>query len=121
MSKDVKKAIDNYVALDRDNRETMKTNSVGAYLFQADPNKRWFDENNPLSTRHIGYLIKKYSKLVGIGDVSPHNLRRTAITQAFKQKAPIRNIQRLSGHQDLNTLRLYNFDKENLEANALIH
>lgn len=116
---DVKKAIDNYLALDRDNRQTMKTDGVDAYLFQADPNKRWFGENNPLSTRHIWYLVKKYSKLVGIGDVSPHDLRRTAITQAFKQKVPIRNIQRMSGHQDLNTLRLYDLDRENLEDNAI--
>jgi site-specific recombinase XerD len=119
LPKDVKKAIDNYLALDRDNRQTMKTNGVDAYLFQADPNKRWFGENNPLSTRHVWHLVKKYSKLVGIGDVSPHDLRRTAITQAFKQKVPIRNIQRMSGHQDLNTLRLYDLDRENLEDNAI--
>ncbi|MEO6589799.1 MAG: tyrosine-type recombinase/integrase [Pyrinomonadaceae bacterium] len=119
LPKDVKKAIDDYLALDRDNRQTMKTNGADAYLFQADPNKRWFGENNPLSTRHIWHLVKKYSKLTGIGDVSPHDLRRTAITQAFKQKVPIRHIQRMSGHQDLNTLRLYDIDRENLEDNAI--
>jgi site-specific recombinase XerD len=119
LPKDVKKAIDNYLALDRENRKTMKTNGVDAYLFQADPNKRWFGENNPLSTRHIWHLVKRYSKLAGIGDVSPHDLRRTAITQAFKQRVPIRHIQRMSGHQDLNTLRLYDLDRENLEDNAI--
>ena len=116
---DVKKAIDHYLRLDRSNRETMKTNGEDAYLFQADPNKRWVGVNSPLSTRHVWYLVKKYSKLVGIGDVSPHDLRRTAITQAFKQKVPIRNIQRMSSHQDLNTLRLYDLDRENLEDNAI--
>lgn len=116
---DVKKVIDNYLSLDRENRQTMKTNGEDAYLFQADPNKRWFGENNPLSTRHVWHLVKRYSKLAGIGDVSPHDLRRTAITQAFKQKVPIRNIQRMSGHQDLNTLRLYDLDRENLEDNAI--
>ncbi|MGI8466862.1 MAG: tyrosine-type recombinase/integrase [Pyrinomonadaceae bacterium] len=119
LPKDVKKAIDNYLNLDRNNRQTMKTNGEDAYLFQADPNKRWAGENNPLSSRHIWHLVKKHSKLVSIGDVSPHDLRRTAITQAFKQKVPIRNIQRMSGHQDLNTLRLYDLDRENLEDNAI--
>jgi site-specific recombinase XerD len=119
LPKDVKKAIDNYLALDRENRKTMKTNGVDAYLFQADPNKRWFGENNPLSTRHVWHLVKRFSKLAGIGDVSPHDLRRTAITQAFKQRVPIRHIQRMSGHQDLNTLRLYDLDRENLEDNAI--
>ena len=115
---DVKKAIDNYLKLDRENRDVMKTNGADAYLFQAEPNKRWFGENKPLSTRHVWHLVKKYSKLAGIGDVSPHDLRRTAITQAFKQRVPIRHIQRMSGHQDLNTLRLYDLDRENLEDNA---
>ncbi len=119
LPKDVKKAIDDYLALDRDNRQVMKTNGADAYLFQADPNKRWFGENKPLSTRHVWHLVKKHSTSVGIGDVSPHDLRRTAITQAFKQKVPIRNIQRMSGHQDLNTLRLYDLDRENLEDNAI--
>jgi integrase len=82
---DVKKAIDNYLKLDRENRNVMKTNGEDAYLFQAEPNKRWLGENKPLSTRHVWHLVKKYCKLVGIGDVSPHDLRRTAITQAFKQ------------------------------------
>lgn len=91
LPKDVKKAIDNYLNLDRSNRQTMKTNGEDAYLFQADPNKRWFGENNPLSTRHIWHLVKKYCRLAGIGDVSPHDLRRTAITQAFKQRVPIRD------------------------------
>ncbi|MBX7174719.1 MAG: tyrosine-type recombinase/integrase [Pyrinomonadaceae bacterium] len=116
---DVKRAIDNYLKLDRNHRDVMRTNGQDAYLFQAEPNKRWFGENKPLSTRHVWHLVKKYSKLAGIGDVSPHDLRRTAITQAFKQKVPIRHIQRMSGHQDLNTLRLYDLDRENLEDNAI--
>lgn len=116
---DVKKAIDNYLKIDRENRDLMRTNGEDAYLFQAEPNKRWFGENKPLSSRHVWYLVKKYSRLSGVGDVSPHDLRRTAITQAFKQRVPIRHIQRMSGHQDLNTLRLYDLDRENLEDNAI--
>lgn len=115
----VKKAIDNYLKLDRENREIMKSGGENAFLFQAAPNQRWFGENKPLSTRHVWHLVKKYAKLAGIGDVSPHDLRRTAITQAFKQRVPIRHIQRMSGHQDLNTLRLYDLDRENLEDNAI--
>ncbi len=119
LPKDVKKAIDDYLKLDRENRQMMKSGGEDAFLFQAEPNQRWFGENQLLSTRHIWHLVKRYSKLCGIGDVSPHDLRRTAITQAFKQQVPIRHIQRMSGHQDLNTLRLYDLDRENLEDNAI--
>lgn len=83
---DVKKAVDHYLKLDRDNRETMKTNGEDAFLFQGDPNKRWFGVNNGLSTRHVWYLVKRYSKLAGIGDVSPHDLRRTAISKRSNKK-----------------------------------
>lgn len=116
---DVKKAIDRYLNLDAENRRTMRTNGADAYLFQADPTKRWFGENNPLSTRHVWHLVKKGAKLAGVGDLSPHDLRRTAITRAFKQGVPIRHIQRMSGHRDLNTLRLYDIDRENLDDNAI--
>jgi hypothetical protein len=39
--------------------------------------------------------------------------------QAFKQQVLIRHIRRMSGHRDLNTLRLYDIDRENLEDNAV--
>lgn len=119
LPKDVKKAVDDYLKLDRDKRETVRTDQENAYLFQAAPTQSFFGENKPLTSRHLWHLVKTSSKLCGIGDVSPHDLRRTAITQAFKQRVPIRHIQRMSGHQDLNTLRLYDLDRENLEDNAI--
>lgn len=47
---DVKNAIDNYLKLDRENREIMKSGGEDAYLFQAKPNKRWFGETKQLCT-----------------------------------------------------------------------
>ncbi len=67
----------------------------------------------------VWYIVRRWGEFTGIGKVSPHDLRRTAITQAFKQRVPIRHIQRMSGHQDLNTPRLYDLDRENLEDNAI--
>ena len=119
LPKDVKKAIDDYLKLDRDKRAIIRTDKENSYLFQAAPTQSFCGEHKPLSTRHVWHLVKTYAKLCGIGDVSPHDLRRTAITQAFKQRVPIRHIQRMSGHQDLNTLRLYDLDRENLEDNAI--
>ncbi len=70
MPKDVKKAIDDYLKLDRENRQIIKSGGEDAYLFQAEPNKRWLGENKPLSTRYVWHLAKRYSKLSGIADVS---------------------------------------------------
>lgn len=67
------------------------------------------------STRHVWHLIKKYLKLVGIGYVLPHDGKHSSLQTTGSDPA----IQRMSGHQDLKTLRLYELDRENLEDNAI--
>lgn len=116
---DVKKAIDNYLQLDRQYRDLVKTNGPESFLFQAEPKQRYFGENTPLSTRQIWHLVSRTAKNTGLGKLSPHDLRRTAITKAFKQNIPIHHIQRMSGHRNLDTLRLYDIDRENLDDNAI--
>ena len=116
---EVKKAIDVYLKIDRSDRETLKSDGANGFLFQSTSSHRYVGKNTALTTRHVWHLVKKYADLTGIGDVTPHDLRRTAITKAFKLQIPIHHIQRMSGHQDLNTLRLYDIDRENLEDNAI--
>jgi len=116
---DVKKAIDHYLHLDRGNRDTLKTHFPEAFLFQPETKQRYFSDNKPLSVRQVWHIVSRTAKTTGLGEVSPHDLRRTAITRAFQQQIPIHHIQRMSGHKDLNTLRLYNIDLENMEDNAI--
>lgn len=80
---DVKKAIDEYLLLDEGNRRTMKTGGSDAFVFQADVARRNFGENKALTTRHLWHLVKKWAQFAGIGKVTPHDLRRTAITRAL--------------------------------------
>jgi site-specific recombinase XerD len=121
LPKDVKQVIDDYLESDRINRKDSKTGGSDAYIFQADVSRRNFGENKPLTTRHIWYLVKRKGELAGLGKLSPHDLRRTAITKAFQQNTPITSILNMSKHKSVETLMIYNKGLDNLENNAVHH
>lgn len=80
LPKDVKQVIDDYLEADRTNRKDSKTGGNEAFIFQADVSRRYFGASEPLTTRHIWYIVKRRGELAGLGKLSPHDLRRTAIT-----------------------------------------
>ena len=116
---DVKSAIDEYLKLDRQRRKILNTGGVEAWLFQPHTNARTLIYNKPLSTRMIGKIVKKYADYAGLGDLSPHDLRRTAITRALNQGFSIREVQMMSGHRDIRSLMKYDHGRENLEKNPV--
>jgi integrase len=119
LPKDVKQVIDDYLEADRINRKDTKTGGENAYLFQVDYTHRNFGQSQPLTTRHIWYLVKRKGELAGIGKLAPHDLRRTAITKAFQQNTPITAILNMSKHKSVETLMIYNKGLDNLENNAV--
>lgn len=94
---DVKKAIDVYLKMDGDDRQSLNLDGANGFLFQSTSSHRYIGENNPLSTRHIWHLVKKYANLTGIGDVTPHDLRRTAI-RGFLPIPPKRTDKDFNSH-----------------------
>jgi integrase/recombinase XerD len=116
---DVKNAIDDYLKLDRPRRKILNTGGENAWLFQPHTNARTLVYNKPLSTRMIGKLVKKYADYAGLGDLSPHDLRRTAITRALDLGESIREVQMMSGHKDIRSLMKYDHGRENLEKNPI--
>ncbi len=66
----------------------------------------------------VWYLVRKWGEFSGIGKVSPHDLRRTAITRAL-DKGTYRQVQMMSGHKDPKTVMKYDHGRENLEQNAI--
>jgi len=87
---DVKTAIDEYLKLDRQRRKTLNTDGADAWLFQPHTNARTLIYDKPLSTRWIAKIVKKYADYAGLGALSPHDLRRTAITRALDQGFSLR-------------------------------
>ncbi len=57
-----------------------------------------------------------YSRL---GDLSPHDLRRTVITKALDGGLTYRQVQMMSKHRDPKTVMRYNHGRENLEQSAV--
>jgi len=56
----------------------------------------------------IGDVITRYTDQVGIDKrVTPHTFRHTCATLMLRNRADIRHIQVLLGHESLNTTQIY--------------
>ncbi len=64
-------------------------------------------------------IVRRWASFGGIGDVSPHDLRRTAITRALESGLTYRQVQMMSKHKDPKTVMRYDHGRENLEQNAV--
>jgi integrase len=64
---------------------------------------------------NYGHFVRNPTK----EKVSPHDLRRTAITHALNQGLSYRQVQMMSGHRDPKTVMRYDHDRENLDQNAI--
>jgi site-specific recombinase XerD len=56
--------------------------------------------------RTIQRRLKKYGEKAGV-DVSPHKLRHTMATRLLNQGMPVQSLQKLLGHEQLNTTQIY--------------
>ena len=84
--KDVKEDVDHYLRLDRQRREIAHSWGVHAPLFQPHTNYPILDFDKQLSTRMAQKIVKRWADYSRLGDLSPHDLRRTAITRALSRR-----------------------------------
>ena len=73
---------------------------------------------NRLHTHSIYKLVSKYADLAGIDKVmSPHRIRHSSITEALNlTDGDVRRVQKLSRHSNLNTLMIYDDNRQNLQG-----
>ncbi|HEX8650998.1 MAG TPA: tyrosine-type recombinase/integrase [Pyrinomonadaceae bacterium] len=119
LPRDVKEAIDEYLKLDAKRRATLHSDSNDPYLFQPHFNYRTLQFDKALSTRMVQHIVKRWASFGGIGDLSPHDLRRTAITRALEMGQTYRQVQMMSKHKDPKTVMRYDHGRENLDQNAV--
>lgn len=115
---EVKKAIDGYLRLDRKRRELQHSGGEDQFIFQPHTNYRTLEFNKPISSTMAWHIVRKWGRFTGVGKLSPHDLRRTAITRALDQGLSYRQVQMMSGHRDPKTVMRYDHGRENLELNA---
>ena len=64
--------------------------------------------DNPLTTRAVRYIVKKYANAAGITKaISPHSIRHTVGTNMAVNEAPLLVIQQFLGHSDPKTTMRY--------------
>ncbi|MDQ1522875.1 MAG: integrase/recombinase XerD [Pyrinomonadaceae bacterium] len=119
LPKDVKGAIDDYLQLDRKRREISHSDGEDTHLFQPHVNYRTLEFKKGISTRMVQKIVARWADYSRIGDLSPHDLRRTAITKALDSGLSYRQVQMMSKHKDPKTVMRYDHGRENLDQNAV--
>jgi integrase/recombinase XerD len=117
--KDVKEAIDLYLRLDGKRREVPHSDGEESHLFQPHVNYRTLEFDKGISTRMVQKIVKRWADYSRLGDLSPHDLRRTAITKALDSGLTYRQVQMMSKHKDPKTVMRYDHGRENLDQNAV--
>ncbi|TLD40615.1 MAG: putative integrase/recombinase [Candidatus Jettenia ecosi] len=78
-----------------------------------------------LSVKSVENIVKRYIKKAGIqrdGEVlSAHSLRHTAFTVLAQEGVPIQDIQKLAGHQDINTTMIYVHSAQSYDDHPGMH
>jgi len=116
---EVKKAIDEYLKLDRARRGNLHSDGPDSAIFQPLVNYRTLVFDRALSAAMAWNIVRKWGAYTGIGKLSPHDLRRTAITRALDQGLSYRQVQMMSGHRDPKTVMRYDHGRENMDQNAV--
>ena len=60
-----------------------------------------------LTERAVWQLVREYAQQVGIGELAPHDLRRTFISDLLDVGVDLSTVQRLAGHAQVTTTTRY--------------
>ena len=84
-------------------------------LFTAVQSRFW---GRRLTTHAVYLLVQKYCELAGVKKtMSPHRIRHSSITAALDATdGNVRRVQKLSRHTNINTLIIYDDNRQNAQA-----
>nr|QEO74815.1 phage integrase family protein [uncultured bacterium] len=116
---DIKEAIDEYLRLDYNRRRALHSDGPDAPLFQPHSNYRTLVFDKALSPRHVQRIVAKWGKFSGVGKVTPHDLRRTVVTELLNRGHSYREVQMVTKHRDPKTVMRYDRARDNLENNPV--
>jgi len=116
---DVKEAIDDYLRLDYKRRRALHSDGPDAPLFQPHSNYRTLVFDKALSPRQVQRIVARWGMFSGVGKVTPHDLRRTVVTELLNRGHSYREVQMVTKHRDPKTVMRYDHARDNLEHNPI--
>ena len=89
-------------------------------LFRTAYKKTGQLTKNPMAVTDICRMVKRRLRDAGLpGVLSPHSFRVTTITDLLEQGVPLEDVQRLAGHADPRTTRLYDRRQKKITRNIV--
>lgn len=142
LPEDVKEAIDHYLKLDASRRAGVRGSKTAGQMLEAWAGKddgrdaplfqsmaRFLNHEAALTVRSVRRIVERWAEYGRVGrpragarkslTLSPHDLRRTAITRAYDLGMSDRQVQAMSGHRDPRSTQRYDRHRFNLEHNAI--
>ena len=78
------------------------------------------DFNVHMTRQNVDFALRQACKHLGIQGVSTHSFRRSALTLASSNGIPLRDLQEISGHQNLSNLQKYIDVSEDAKKRAVL-
>ncbi|NLZ17115.1 MAG: tyrosine-type recombinase/integrase [Desulfobulbaceae bacterium] len=82
-------------------------------------------KSQPLSVKAVENIVKRHLDKAGIHreetTISPHALRHTAFTMLAQEGVKLHDIQKLAGHQDINTTMIYVHSAQSYDDHPGMH
>jgi site-specific recombinase XerD len=92
----------------------------GSPLFRTAYRKTGRLTGNGMHVMDVCRMVKRRLKDAGLsGRLSPHSFRVTTITDLLEQGVPLEDVQRLAGHADPRTTRLYDRRDKKITRNIV--
>ena len=73
-------------------------------------------QDRPLTDQAIYEIVKKRGKEAAVENFTPHDFRRTMITNMLETQVDVFLVQELAGHVDTNTTKRYDMRDENIKS-----
>jgi integrase/recombinase XerD len=81
----------------------------GASLANSDPEEPLFlnHRGQRLTRQGFWLILKRYARMAGLGEITPHTLRHSFAAQKLKSGADMRDLQQILGHANISTTQVY--------------
>lgn len=98
----------------------LQDSAKDAPLFRTAIRKTGALTENQVNVVHVGKMMKRRLRDASLPSrLSPHSFRVTTITDLLEQGVPLEDVQRLAGHADPRTTRLYDRRQRKITRNIV--